>query len=1036
MSYGANAAGEVKKYTVVTTWSQGKTVNVLTLSGTYPAAKLYKTQVMDEDGQINIEYKNKKGQLILLRKNGGAQNLDTYTVYNEFGHKVFIISPSASVSGLTDDETLNKLCYQYRYDGWNRLVEKRLPGKDWEYIVYDKADRVVATKDSQNPWIFSKYDQLGRVVYTGLADLGDRAAVQSALNNLSGSAASNNETKSSSSFTHSGMQIYYSNSAYPTNIISVLSVNYYDTYPTGSPGIPSQILNQDVLSQDAQNSAISTKSLTTASYVKNIDNDNWTKNYIWYDQKGRVLGTHSINHLGGYTKTESQLDFAGVPQQSVVKHKRLNSDTEKVITQTFTYDDQNRLLVHKHQVNNHAEEILAQNIYNELSQITSKKVGGISISTPLQTVDYSYNIRGWVTGVNNPNNLGNDLFGYTLKYQDPDNSEGRYNGNISEIDWKKNNVYAASSLRRYSFYYDNVNRLAHAVFSEPASTVPQNEFYNESAEYDVNGNITWLARNAPSFNGLNANQIDDLHYQYQGNQLESVEDKSGNLTGYEGGSNTIAYDDNGNMTTMPDKMIDQIDYNFLNLPTQFNINGNHKNISYSYRADGTKLRKNFIVTGDNNQSYASSTEYLDGFQYASSNGDELWALFQEAGGGAYEPEAYSSFLNVYDYSNVLKFVPTAEGFYDFENNQYIYQYKDHLGNVRVSYKKDGNNLVVTDSNDYYPFGMSFVRNAEEEAIFSTGSYANYKYNSKELQETGMYDYGWRHYMADLGRWNGIDQLAEMYQSTSTYAYVANNPVMRFDVDGRWFNDDGTIDTSGYTPRFTTAKQYRDSFLGINRNDGGGGAGGSLWVGDITADNGITVGDLIDAWLENNSTDYFEGIDFTQFEANDCCPDLAIELAKGFTISAGTVVTTIGVVAQALFSSAHIPEYAGKKYLFSTTGSFSVSDVKAEAKSSPVRERMGQVGSYTIIFDKGYKYHGKGPIDRMFTSALFQMGVYRTTVKSFDWTPSITDREAFKAEYRRMQRDQVFPQYPEGYMNPINYNKIQSPGYLYMLQDGY
>ncbi|WP_366940641.1 RHS repeat-associated core domain-containing protein [uncultured Chryseobacterium sp.] len=167
-----------------------------------------------------------------------------------------------------------------------------------------------------------------------------------------------------------------------------------------------------------------------------------------------------------------------------------------------------------------------------------------------------------------------------------------------------------------------------------------------------------------------------------------------------------------------------------------------------------------------------------------------------------------------------------------------------------------------------------MRNEEEEAKFGTGSYANHKYNSKELQETGMYDYGWRHYMADLGRWNGVDQLAEMYVSTSTYAYVANNPVLRFDVGGRWFNDDGTIDTSGYTRGFTTGKQYRESFLGTNKNDGGGG-GGSLWVGEVTADNGITIGDLLDAWL-NSSKNYFEDIDFTQFGAEniDCpkCPN--------------------------------------------------------------------------------------------------------------------------------------------------------------------
>ena len=72
---------------------------------------------------------------------------------------------------------------------------------------------------------------------------------------------------------------------------------------------------------------------------------------------------------------------------------------------------------------------------------------------------------------------------------------------------------------------------------------------------------------------------------------------------------------------------------------------------------------------------------------------------------------------------------------------------------------------------------------------------------------------------------------------------------------------------------------------------------------------------------------------------------------------------------------------------------------------------------------------------MFTSAILKMTLSQTTVKSFDWTPSISDREAFKAEYRRMQTD-ANEDFAEGYRNPINYNLIQSPGKKYQLQDGY
>ena len=62
ISYSSNKDGEVKKYEVTTTWIEGRTNSVLSLSGSYPAAQLYKTKVTDEDGHTKIEFKNKKGQ--------------------------------------------------------------------------------------------------------------------------------------------------------------------------------------------------------------------------------------------------------------------------------------------------------------------------------------------------------------------------------------------------------------------------------------------------------------------------------------------------------------------------------------------------------------------------------------------------------------------------------------------------------------------------------------------------------------------------------------------------------------------------------------------------------------------------------------------------------------------------------------------------------------------------------------------------------------------------------------------------------------
>ncbi|PWN63104.1 RHS repeat-associated core domain-containing protein, partial [Chryseobacterium oncorhynchi] len=176
------------------------------------------------------------------------------------------------------------------------------------------------------------------------------------------------------------------------------------------------------------------------------------------------------------------------------------------------------------------------------------------------------------------------------------------------------------------------------------------------------------------------------------------------------------------------------------------------------------------------------TDYLDGFQYSYlEDGSTCSTCRTES---AYEIQAYSKAIGpiISKPKWNLDFVPTSEGFYSFTENRYIYQYKDHLGNARVSFAKNSvGALEVTDTNNYYPFGLNHIGGSSSSKI---GSHYNYKYNGKELQESGMYDYGARMYMPDIGRWGVIDPLAEKMTRHSPYNYTFNNPIMFIDPDGR------------------------------------------------------------------------------------------------------------------------------------------------------------------------------------------------------------------------------------------------------------
>ena len=112
---------------------------------------------------------------------------------------------------------------------------------------------------------------------------------------------------------------------------------------------------------------------------------------------------------------------------------------------------------------------------------------------------------------------------------------------------------------------------------------------------------------------------------------------------------------------------------------------------------------------------------------------------------------------------------------NYENLQFFY-HPDHLGSSGFITNLDGE---VIQHIEYVPFGEVFIE--ERNSVWNTP----YLFNAKEFdEETGLYYYGARYYEPRFSLWISVDPLVELYRNISPYAYVANNPIVYTDPDGR------------------------------------------------------------------------------------------------------------------------------------------------------------------------------------------------------------------------------------------------------------
>lgn len=427
----------------------------------YSAGQLYKNVTTDAEDHQVIEFVDKLGQTILKRvqaNEAAMQWADTYYIYDDFGNLRFVLPPEASdriaaeytgQSPANKQAFLDRWAFQYKYDGRNRMIEKKVPGSGRVYMVYDKRDRLVLTQDGNqrqhdadpaldNEWAFTKYDALNRPVATGTyVDINnrDRASMQSYADGRIGDEDSWYETTG-------GSLHGYTDHSFPAGVPlgHYLTFTYYDNYAFMSVAGFND-LTYDNTQLESATCAQGTydfpgsefdrvKGQVTGSKVKVLGTaDDWINTVTYYDRKYRVIQTVTGNDFQGSTTRMSNIyNFPGWLLTTYTEQTR---GTETLGTKKrYVYDHAGRLMRGYHQlIDNGIEQpevFLAGNKYNELGELIEKNLH-VENDIPQQSIDYRYNIRGWLERINNAGLLGGaedtsqpeDYFGMELLYNHP-----------------------------------------------------------------------------------------------------------------------------------------------------------------------------------------------------------------------------------------------------------------------------------------------------------------------------------------------------------------------------------------------------------------------------------------------------------------------------------------------------------------------------------------------------------------------------------------------------------------------------------------
>ena len=690
----------------------------------YDPGALTITEVTDEDNKVAEVYTDKLGQVVLRRTRNGAESLDTYYIYDDNNNLRFVLPPEAIASeNFTPDEAfLNRWAYRYTFDSRQRLTQKKAPGADWQYMIYDKRDRLILSQDGrqrqEGEWLFTHYDALNRPVVEGLyaSTATYNEMLDDVANHLVSSPANNASPVGKDELTHLhgeptleldsyggqskitasesitlqvGFEVDFlsdgpvhikapesslttSNGAFPALANSeVLKIHYYDHYDFNLDGTADYAYNEEgVPSEEDIGLYKNVQGKPTGTTVRVLDQDAWLTTALFYDDKGRVVQTQQRNHIGGQDKITTEYSFHGLMLRQwhhQTSNETLGSHDLTVLTK-HEYDHADRLTDVYQTVGSADEQRLAHYEYNELGQLVDKGLHyDQSDDTYCQSVDYRYTVRGWLQSINQ--------------------------NSLTEGGIASSTISAGADLFGQEFAYNT----AISGMSSPGL---------------FNGNIS-----AVSWNSSNLSQAQAYRYEYDAvNRLQAATSLVNNAGTWSGSPNYavsgITYDKNGNLKTLVRNGADGSEIDNLTYTYQDNNSSNRlagvsdTNSGTLGFADGNNLGDDYIYDGSGNLT-EDLNKGITTIRYNHLNlpelvtledGNQLRYTYDAMGTKLkQEVETGGTVSNETDYvlgrqykNQTLDFLVHAEGRTKFGAGSFTQHYdiSDHLGNTRLTFRPD------------------------------------------------------------------------------------------------------------------------------------------------------------------------------------------------------------------------------------------------------------------------------------------------------------------------------------------------------------